>query len=490
MTLRAGLKRWLFSAAARRPAPRPLELYPIDVDAIAAELDLEEKARKLARANLPAPEQTTLSAPEAKATQRIEKARRDYVEWASARLGHLNELLARSDARTSINEAAGADKAFERTASKHLAESAPLVEELAEKVRISGHELEAFRRCNTLERAASYPEGSAAFLRYCVLALMIVFEGALNAFFFSQGLDSGLLGGFIHAAVLAALNLGTAFVLGKSWIPFVVHRRAAPRALGMIAIAAAFFCMVGLGLTIAHFRDALTAEVAEPAAAAWSALRGSPFGLRDISSWLLFAISLAFACAALFDGLFSDDPYPGYGRHDRRARASKEEYLDQLQEIREDLEHLKDEALAVFDQHLERIHTCVVRYEGLIADKQATWLKLKAASANAERCLDALLKTFRDANQLARTDGARPRYFGLPTGLPKLTSPSLEAARDETALAQQRALAARLLGQAPAIKAHIQASFNTQYDMLKPIDEHFALIGVVHEKEPSLATAA
>ena len=42
----------------------------------------------------------------------------------------------------------------------------------------------------------------------------------------------------------------------------------------------------------------------------------------------------------------------------------------------------------------------------------------------------------------------------------------------------------------PLIRANIQASFNTQYDMLKPIDEHFALIGVIDEKKPGLAQAA
>ena len=131
----------------------------------------------------------------------------------------MNELISRSDARKPISEAAGADKEFERTASTHLAENASLIEDLAAKARTCERELDAFRARNQLERAARDPEGSAAFLRYSVLALMIVIEGALNAFFFSQGLDSGLLGGFIYAGVLAALNLGAAFVLGSRGSP-------------------------------------------------------------------------------------------------------------------------------------------------------------------------------------------------------------------------------------------------------------------------------
>jgi hypothetical protein len=490
MQLRGALKKWLFAPADPRRGPPYRELYPLDVEAIATELDLKEEARALARANLPSFEQSGLSGPEAKATQRIEKARRDYVEWASARLGHMNELILRSDATKSINQAAGADKEFERMASKHLAENAPLVEALAARARNSERELDAFRERNRLARTARYPEGSAAFLRYCLLALLIVVEGALNAFFFSQGLDSGLLGGFVYAAVLAALNLGAAFAIGRIGIPFALHRRTALQALGVVAILAALFCMIGVGLTIAHFRDALTAELADPASAAWNALRDAPFALRDISSWLLFAISVAFALAALFDGLYSDDIYPGYGRCDRRARRSQEDYLDQLQEIREELEHMKDEALEAFEEQLQRIQTCIVRYEGLMADKQATWIKLQAAWANAENCLDALLKTFRDANELARTDGGRPGYFDSRTSLPKLPAPSLEVARDEATLLRQRALATRLVEQAPAIRASIQASFNLQYDMLKPIDEHFGPSRASDEKQPGLAQAA
>ena len=131
MALRGHFRKWLFASASVRRGTSNLEIYPLDVDAIAAELDLKEEARRLARAGLPLPHQTAISAAEARATQRIEKARQDYVEWAGTRLGHLNEFLSRSDATPTINHTAGADKEFERTASTHLAENAPLLEDLA-----------------------------------------------------------------------------------------------------------------------------------------------------------------------------------------------------------------------------------------------------------------------------------------------------------------------------------------------------------------------
>jgi inorganic triphosphatase YgiF len=230
--------------------------------------------------------------------------------------------------------------------------------------------------------------------------------------------------------------------------------------------------------------------MAEPAVAAWDALRAAPLYLKDVNSWLLLAVSVGFAVGALCDGLSSDDIYPGYGRCARRAQQAREDYLDQLQEVRETLEDMKNEALEDFEEQLRHVQSSIGRYEGIMADKQSTALKLNGAIANADNCLDALLKTFRDANAVERADRARPPYFDLPPNLPKLTVPDVDTARDEAALARQRALAAGLIDQAPSIKASIQASFSTQYDMLKPIDEHFATMRVVDEKEPSLAQAA
>ena len=54
-------------------------------------------------------------------------------------------------------------------------------------------------------------------------------------------------------------------------------------------------------------------------------LLNSPFGLTDFSSWMLVLIGSLFALIALFDGLKSDDKYPGYGAVVRKLKDALDE---------------------------------------------------------------------------------------------------------------------------------------------------------------------
>src|SRR2546428_1422889 len=116
------MKRWEKIAGWVAAAPRELsqrrqpELYRIDIEQSARDLDLQNEAKKLAAAGLPAPGQTELTAPEARAVQRIEKARHYYVEWASSRLNSLNEGLGRRDVTVLVNRSLAAHKTFEVSA--------------------------------------------------------------------------------------------------------------------------------------------------------------------------------------------------------------------------------------------------------------------------------------------------------------------------------------------------------------------------------------
>ncbi|MGZ5223444.1 MAG: hypothetical protein ACXWCS_04630 [Burkholderiales bacterium] len=474
------VSRWLFAPRTPSRARYP-QLYQLDVDRIARELDLQNEARKLAEARLPSPQQTVITAAEAKAVQRIEKARQDFVEWASFRLGIINEGFARRDVTALVNRALEADKAFQNKAGTRLLESEALLQDLAAKAGMRQRELDEFRTRNSLSRAASYPEGSATFARYALLLALIVCEGAANAYFFSQGLDSGLIGGFIGAAVFAALNLAIAFVLGKFAVPSFNHKEAATKLLGAVAIALAVACMTAVGLTIAHFRDALMAAAAEPAKVAWAGLQAAPFGLRDINSWVLFFVSILFAAFALFDGLSSDDRYPGYGRVDRRAQASRDEYLDELQAVRSEIDELKEEELASLDEDIRKARGIVAELEGLIGDKESARNRLGTALLDAENCLDALMKVFRDQNEIHRGGLARPQYFDSRPTLQKIALPSFHTERDKVTLNEQQQLVERLLARVELLRAGIRATFDALADTLKP--DHAQLREAVQRHE-------
>jgi hypothetical protein len=152
MGLWGRIRRWLFTARQERHRNGRSEIYPLDIDSIAEELNLVEEAKKLGEFGIPAPEQNTLTGPEAKAVQRIEQVRNDYLAWASLRLSVLNEDLARRDVVVLVNRALQSDKTFERKASALLARDEATLKELARAAQSRQNELDAFLKRNSIDR--------------------------------------------------------------------------------------------------------------------------------------------------------------------------------------------------------------------------------------------------------------------------------------------------------------------------------------------------
>jgi hypothetical protein len=464
---------WLTTSTRRVPKSRHPDLYPIDVNKLAAELNLAEKAARLGRAGLPTTDSTSISGPEAEIVQKVEKARQDYVDWAVFRLNILSQDLARRNITHDINRARKADNEFDQKAISMLAERGNVLGELSAEAKSSKAELDDFRFKHHLNRKARYPSGGRLYFLYGVLAVLVVIEGVANAAFFSQGMDSGLIGGFLMAAALAAINVIVAFALGKYLIRYINHRNASVKVIGVLAILAAITCMLLIGLGIAHYRDALTNDTQLPAHEALSNLLSAPFQLQDVFSWALFLISVTFATGSLFDGLYNDDLYPGYGGISRDARETVEDYEDELAHLREQLEELKDEELSTLDETIQRAQAAVAVFESLINDKRTAASRLTTALRDADHSLEALLRIFRTENELHRNGVHRPPYFDqLPT-LSSLQLPSFDVTPDEEKLKVQKDLVAFLLVEVEQIRARIQGAFSQKFDSLHPLDDQF-----------------
>jgi len=465
--------KWLTATARRELRKAHPDLHPIDVDKLAEELGLAREAARLGLAGLPSPDSVSISGPEAAIVQRVEKARQDYVDWAVMRLSVLNQNIARRDVTRDVQNAREAGHSFERKASRVLDEHNAILNNLADDRRSINAELAEFRETNGLKRNARYPSSGRAFFLYGVLAALVVIEGALNAMFFSQGMDTGLVGGFLMAAALASANVAVAFLLGKFPIRFLGHVKLSWKLFGATAAAFAISCMLLMGLGIAHYRDALTNDAAVPAQAALATLLNEPLHLRDVFSWPLFAISVIFATLSIFDGLYSDDLYPGYGAIARRAAEVEDDYEDELASVREELEELKDEELATLEKTMQRVQSGSTDFGSLIEDKRSARSRLSTALRDADHSLEALLRKFRTENELHRDGKARPVYFDRLPALSPLQLPDFDTAEDELALATQKELIESLLLDVEQIRAQIQGAFNQKFDSVRPLDDHF-----------------
>jgi hypothetical protein len=182
-----------------------------------------------------------------------------------------------------------------------------------------------------------------------------------------------------------------------------------------------------------------------------------------------------FALFAFFDGLSSDDRYPGYGAVARRARQAREEYLDEINAMRKELEALKDEELTELDGDVQKVHALVAEYTTLLREKRWVRTKMDAALMDAENCTETLLKIFRDRNQMHRSDGVRPQYFDRRVQLQPLVLPDFGADDDRTRIGEQERLVERLSAAVEAARANIQTAFTAQTDKLKPVESHVRL---------------
>jgi hypothetical protein len=465
--------RWLTQGRQRNARKAHPDLNPYDVARLVEDLNLKAEARRLGEAGVPAPGATRPGGAEAEAIQRVDRVRQDYVDWAAVRLSVLNERLEKTDVTQTVNRARQADQEFERKASSLITEQDAVLRATGERARQLDAELRAFKSGHGLNRRAVYPTGARAFFGYALLLFLVVLEGVLNASFFAQGVDSGLLGGAAYAMALAALNVAIAYGLGRWPSRFLHHRRSGMKVFGWGAVLAALVGMVVVGLSIAHFRDALTAGSTEAPAAAMHALMNTPLVLKDLLSWGLFGISVVFALIAFFDGHFSDDLYPGYGKVSRRADEAAEAYESELQALRTGLDELREQEVKALDAAAKDSQASVVSFATTIEDKRSAKLKFEAALQDSSNSLEAVLLIFRQENEVARKGLPRPTYFDQPPQLAPLNLPDFGTQADEERLATQRVLAEKLLAEVQEIRGRIQAAFNQKFDLLKPLPQHF-----------------
>lgn len=473
MGLLASFWKWLTTAAKSKTDKGHPDLYPLDVDKLARELNLVDEAKRLGLAGVPSSDAMVLTGPEAAVVQRVEKARQAYVDWAVRRLGILSHDLAKKIVTKSVNRALQADKEFEREASGLLTEqesSLPILRETAIKGQ---NELEAFRLEHGLTREADFPSpGKLFFLKGAVVVMGIV-EAAANAVFFAEGDRLGLTGGFVHAAVYAAGNVAVAYWLGKHGVRQLHHKSAIWRSVGAASLCLALVGMFVIGLSIAHVRDALSAGLLDAQSVALQTLIESPFGLSGTKSIGLFGISIGFALASLFDGLATDDRYPGYGKMSRRAKVFRQQYDEELDELRTEMGELKDKHLAALDQEVQKCQSAIALVESFIDGKAAAELRLDSALRDVDNSMDALLKLFRTENQVHRGGSPIPGYFEKKPELEPLKLPNFNTDDDRVSLLEQQGLVKRLLNEEQALRTRIQEAFNAKIDPLEPLDTQF-----------------
>jgi hypothetical protein len=406
-------------------------LKPIDTEQLAQALDLDRVAKQRGARELPHRDSSSLDGNEQQIIQKLES------EWSWHGASLINNLKAYASRLLGVTvqiEFARleliAQNALSRLRSaNHRAESE--LGPLREGYISARDELGDFRARHGLKRAARI--SSSRPVTAGLLVILISVEAGANAVFFAKGAELGLLGGLWTAVCISAVNVVVAFAIGFFPLRWMKHRNFMVKLFGLLLAVGGSAVIVAVHGFAAHLRE-VPGGVDDEAvlATAVTSLRHSPFELHDINSYYLFAIGVVWALVAMWKGYTFDDPYPGYGAHQRRCDHAREAYSDEHDNLFEDLEKIKEDTVAAIDNGITRIPLFPQQAAAIRTEREALRQKFRGYEASVETAANQLLARYRDANRISRKTDP-PKYFDQTWRLPHsfLEEPSVQSALGE-----------------------------------------------------------
>lgn len=443
----------------------------IDIKRLEKELDLTVTARKYGEKNIPAQSDTVLSGIESTIRSKIEEYRAKCAGWRDTRLNiqdkNLMDLVVQ--AQTQTDNAILIRENFEQKVNDLLSQNKVELAETERRYRNAAQELQTFQAKHHLNRESRTPTAGKRFFMLSFLIALIAVEGVLNASFFAQGSDLGLLGGFVQAFIFALVNVALAATQGRYTIPFLHHRQIGLKLLGIVALIFALLLILVVAFGVSHYRDAMALGTEDTAKMALAHLKADPFAFNDLNSWLLCGITCIFGILAIFDGLHLNDPYPFYGKTVARYEAERDEYESLIGEMKEEIEAFKEEALQELDTAEQILRQNLVQQDRIINDKINTHSIFESRMEFAETTMQGLVQTFRNENAAWRTTPP-PAYFNQEIELKKISlQAEFDPKHDRDNLDNSQKQAALFFSKIANFKAEINRTFNEQFEQFEAI---------------------
>ena len=430
----SGLIAW-FRGLFKKSEASP-HLMSFEIDELTKKFKINEEAKRLGKMGLPAFHAKELTSVETELLRHLNVHREQILVNAENEIALLDRDFTSKEQEYQRYLTQSLSVEFERKARQIMDTQGAWLKTLASNAISNIKELEIFREENNLKRQANYPEKSQIFFRYTLLLILIAIEGTLNASFFSEGVSTGLIGGFVYAASLALINIAGCFFIGKVGVRWINHSKAYGKIIGVLSIMMAVLFLGSMALSIAHIREAMATGVDNPTQAAWNMMQTSLLTFKDLTSWFLIMLTLGFGIAAVVDGVYIDDIYPGYGSIFRRTESAKEEFESEYEDIRFELEELKQEKLDFIDQQVDTCNELLFSVQNLLDMKRSIIKKYQDKLNDSEVVLFATIRKFRFENEIVREDGLIPAYFNTMPSLNPISLPKMEQTRESALISK------------------------------------------------------
>jgi len=394
----------------------------LDLEQIKDDLKLVKEGRARGEKNLPPAASEILDDIEHKIIATIEAEQRHQQQALNDQLNVYHQHIAKLDIEhEAINIASAAQRASTEFIVK-VDEGKAKLFTLWRNVCMIETQWNEFRQKHKLTHPADYP--LSRLWNFAIILVILAVESVLNGSFLARGLETGLIGGIIEAFVIAAINVTFGFFLGDSVMRYLFHRSIMLRLIALIEVPVSCGLAVLFNLLVGHYRDALGGgDPAHASAAALNSFRLHPFELAAFESWVLFAMGLFFSLVATIDGFKIDDPYPGYGKINRKHEEIIQDYTDEKANIIGDLSDTRDQALEYMREARQNLTARKTELAGILDQREKLITLFEAQQSYLNRAANELLSTYRNANMGARSEPA-PAHFNGGYTLPKPLPPA------------------------------------------------------------------
>lgn len=416
-----------------RLVPSVQPFLELDLEKIKNDLHLIKEGQERGEKNLPPSPSDVFDDVEHRIITTIETELKRQQQSFSDQLNAYHQCITSLDLE---NEAINIGGAAQRASSEFVVkvnEGKATLFTLWRNVCMIENQWNDFRKKHGLQYPADYP--LSRLWNFAIIILILAVESILNGSFLARGLETGYIGGVVQAFVIAAINVFFGVFLGDSIIRHLFHRNYILRTIAIVELPISCGFAVFFNLMVGHYRDALGGS--DPMHASEIALNtftAHPFALAALQSWMLFAMGLFFWMVAAIDGFKMDDPYPGYGKINRKHEEITQDYTNEKTNIIDDLSRTRDQALDYIRDARRSLAEGSATLSSVLGCRSRLIHLFEAHQTYLSRAANDLLSVYRNANMRSRTTPA-PLHFNSCYSLSKPPPPaSLPYVINETLL--------------------------------------------------------
>lgn len=380
---------------------------PIATDALSRRLKLEKRGSEDGKQNYPAEDAISLSRTEEELVSEIGRLRRKGIDTFDI---HFNAYQTRMDAGRAAVEAI--DEKSGKLRNEMIAEGNSQhnqVMNALRDVREQHEKLHLFRKRHDIVGPPRASKSTVLVVGIAVVAFSI--EVILGAVFFSERSPAGLVGGVNTAILISLINVAIGGITG------FLSRYSSLKGFGNKLLGCAgwigfFAATMAFNFLVAHFRKALEEMPWEEAASAVrDSMIAAPFDLGNFNAIIIAVFGFLVAVMAFIDIRIWQDPRPGYNAIHKDLQEAVNDYADEYETAKTTLDALYNDSSEALNAEALRLRGEVREAASARAGQSTLCANLDAFLVECEQAANALLRTYREANERAR-ETKPPAYFG------------------------------------------------------------------------------